>query len=223
MKCDAFHMKNVVLFMKSTAFHEKRCTFHEMWCFSYEKHCAFHEMWCFSWKAVLFVKSVALFIWKAPEIIKNSWFNTHLPFGSGWFMRWEYPNKAKEKHMKSVRKAYEKRRFSKDHLQGIVTLCSGFLGACLCIRLVSYFVLLCFADLLLTWYWGLMMSFASSILVTIDLITGLHIPRFWQTAFYKFNRSPLPIKLHPIYVQSRLHFASCLLFTCYHEQHSNVM
>ena len=28
------------------------------------------------------MKSATLFIWKAPEIIKNSWFNTHLPFGS---------------------------------------------------------------------------------------------------------------------------------------------
>ena len=48
----------------------KSGAFHEMWCFSYEKQ-------CFLWK-------VALFIWKAPEIIKNSWFNTHLPFGSGF-------------------------------------------------------------------------------------------------------------------------------------------
>ena len=36
-----------------------------------------------------------------------------------WFTQWEYPNKAKEKHMKSI-------RFSKDHLQGIVTLCLIF-------------------------------------------------------------------------------------------------
>ena len=54
------------------------------------------EMQCFSWnvalfiwKAVLFMKSIALFIWKAPEIIKNSWFNTHLPFGSGLSQRTE--------------------------------------------------------------------------------------------------------------------------------------
>ena len=49
-----------------------------------------------------------------------------------WFTQWEYPDKAKEKHMKSAWKAYEKCMKSvwkvplfttKDHLQGIVTLC----------------------------------------------------------------------------------------------------
>ena len=36
-----------------------------------------------------------------------------------WFTQWKYPDKAKEKHMKSVRKAHEKCTLFEDHLQGI--------------------------------------------------------------------------------------------------------
>ena len=82
MKCGTFHMKSIVLswkaphFMKSGTFREKRNAFHE------KQH--------FSWNAVHFVKSAMLFIWKAPHF---------------WFTQWEYPDKAKEKHMKSTWKA----------------------------------------------------------------------------------------------------------------------
>ena len=55
-----------------------------------------------------------------------------------WFTQWEYPNKAKEKHMKSAWKAYKKCMKSvwkvplfttKDHLQGIETLCLFLLSS----------------------------------------------------------------------------------------------
>ena len=103
----AFFIWNAVLFMKCGTFHMKSSAFREKWRFSYEKHL----------KSLKTADSTQIshldlvfhrvqregHLWKALLFVKSAAF-----------------------HMKSTT-FHEKHRFSKDHLQGIVTLCFGTL------------------------------------------------------------------------------------------------